>query len=100
MSSLPIPNHDLETLSESPLTQSDLATLPRLPRVKSLRRALGMTQDAFAATYRIPLGTLRDWEQGRSTPDQTALAYLKVIAHAPEVAAAAFQRREADEATA
>jgi putative transcriptional regulator len=49
-----------------------------------LRRALGLTQEEFAARYRIPLGTLRDWEQGRSEPDQPARAYLAVIAHDPE----------------
>ena len=34
--------------------------------------------------YHIPLGTLRDWEQGRSEPDQPAKAYLTVIARDPE----------------
>jgi putative transcriptional regulator len=32
----------------------------------------------------IPLGTLRDWEQGRCEPDQPAKAYLTVIARDPE----------------
>jgi len=34
-------------------------------RLRSLRwrRAPGLTQEEFAARYRIPLGTLRDWEQ-------------------------------------
>jgi putative transcriptional regulator len=41
--------------------------------------------------YRISLGTLRDWEQGRSIPDQTARAYLTAIAAAPEVIATALQ---------
>ena len=45
---------------------------------------LGLTQEEFAARYRIPLGTLRDWEQGRSEPDQPARAYLTVIASDPE----------------
>jgi putative transcriptional regulator len=31
-----------------------------LPRIKTLRRALGLTQEKFAARYKIPLGTLRD----------------------------------------
>ena len=31
--------------------------------------------------YRVPLGSLRDWEQGRCEPDQPARAYLAVIAH-------------------
>jgi hypothetical protein len=43
-----------------------------------------LTQEEFSARYQIPLGTLRDWEQGRSVPDQTARAYLKVIAGNPE----------------
>jgi putative transcriptional regulator len=42
-----------------------------------------MTQEEFAAHYRIPLGTLRDWEQGRATPDQPTQAYLTVIARSP-----------------
>jgi putative transcriptional regulator len=49
-----------------------------------LVRALALTQEEFAAHYRIPLGTLRDWEQGRSVPDQPAKAYLTVIARDPK----------------
>ena len=67
-----------------PLTETDLARMKRVPRVKTLRRALGLTQEEFAARYHIPLGTLRDWEQGRCEPDQPARAYLTVIAHDPE----------------
>jgi DNA-binding transcriptional regulator YiaG len=47
-------------------------------------RALALTQEEFAARFRIPLGTLRDWEQGRSEPDQPAKAYLTVIARDPQ----------------
>jgi putative transcriptional regulator len=67
-----------------PMTPEEMKTLRRVPRVKTLRRALGLTQEEFAARYHIPLGTLRDWEQGRSEPDQPARAYLTVIAHDPE----------------
>lgn len=67
-----------------PLTAETLARLRRVSGVKALRRALGLTQDEFAGRYQIPLGTLRDWEQGRSEPDQPARAYLLVIARAPE----------------
>ena len=67
-----------------PMTPEDLAKARRVPRTKTLRRALGLTQEEFAARYRIPLGTLRDWEQGRSEPDQPARAYLTVIARDPE----------------
>lgn len=74
-----------------PMTPEELRTARRVPRVKTLRRALGLTQQEFAARYRIPLGTLRDWEQGRTEPDQAARAYLTVIAHDPEGARRALQ---------
>ena len=67
-----------------PLTGAQAGKLRPVPRVKTLRRALGLTQEEFAARYRIPLGTLRDWEQGRSVPDQPAKAYLTVIARDPK----------------
>jgi putative transcriptional regulator len=44
-----------------------------------------MTQEEFSVRYRIPLGTLRDWGQGRATPDQPTQAYLTVIARSPDV---------------
>jgi len=56
-----------------PFTPEELARTKRIPRARTLRRALGLTQEEFAARYRIPLGTLRDWEQGRSEPDQPPL---------------------------
>jgi putative transcriptional regulator len=67
-----------------PFTPEELAKVKPIPRARTLRRALGLTQEEFAARYRIPLGTLRDWEQGRSEPDQPARAYLTVIARDPE----------------
>lgn len=67
-----------------PMTERELRQARRVPWVKILRRALGFTQEEFAARYQIPLGTLRDWEQGRSEPDQPSRAYLKLIARDPE----------------
>jgi putative transcriptional regulator len=67
-----------------PMTEEQLKQMKRVPRVRTLRRALGLTQEEFAGRYDIPLGTLRDWEQGRTEPDQPARAYLKVIASDPE----------------
>jgi putative transcriptional regulator len=67
-----------------PFTAEELAKVRRVPRAKTLRRALGLTQEEFSGRYHIPIGTLRDWEQGRSEPDQPARAYLAVIAHDPE----------------
>jgi putative transcriptional regulator len=67
-----------------PLTEERLARIKPTPRAKIIRRALGLTQEEFAGRYHIPIGTLRDWEQGRAEPDQPARAYLTVIARDPE----------------
>jgi putative transcriptional regulator len=67
-----------------PLTEADLKRMKRTPRAKIIRRALELTQEEFAARYHIPLGTLRDWEQGRAEPDQPTQAYLTLIARDPE----------------
>lgn len=53
---------------------------------RAIRHRLGLSQQAFAAAYRIPLATLKGWEQGRRHPDATASAYLRVIAGLPEQA--------------
>jgi putative transcriptional regulator len=66
-----------------PVTESDPKSTKGAPHVKLIRRSLELTQEEFAARYRIPLGTLRDWEQGRSEPDQANRAYLLVIARDP-----------------
>jgi putative transcriptional regulator len=67
-----------------PLSPSDFKRMTRTPQVKIIRRALSLTQEEFASRFHIPLGTLRDWEQGAATPDQSARAYLTVIARNPE----------------
>ena len=63
-----------------PMTDAEWNAARKVPRTKTLRRALGMTQEEFATRFQIPLGTLRDWEQGKAEPDQSARAYLRAIA--------------------
>ncbi|HYA80116.1 MAG TPA: helix-turn-helix domain-containing protein [Methylocystis sp.] len=77
-----------------PLSPESLATMKRVPRLKSIRRALGLSQEEFAARYHIPVGTLRDWEQGRFEPDAAARAYLAVIAREPEAVRRALEPRQ------
>jgi len=52
-----------------------------------------MSQQKFALTFRIPLATLKGWEQGRRQPDATAAAYLSVIEKLPKEAQAALEHR-------
>ncbi|WP_201285412.1 helix-turn-helix domain-containing protein [Chelativorans xinjiangense] len=77
-----------------PLDARALAAMKRMPRVAVIRRALRLTQQEFSARYHIPLGTLRDWEQGRSEPDQTSRAFLRVIAMEPEATARALAEQK------
>jgi putative transcriptional regulator len=66
-----------------PLTEAQLKRMRRVPFAKHVRWKVGLSQGEFARRFHIPIGTLRDWEQWRSEPDQGALAYLKVIAADP-----------------
>lgn len=79
-----------------PLTEEQLARMKESPRIKVIRRALHLSQEEFAARYRIPVGTLRDWEQGRYEPDAAARAYLHVIASEPEIVRRALETRRRD----
>lgn len=55
-----------------PLTSEDFKRMKRVPQVKVIRRAFRLSQEEFAAQFHIPIGTLRDWEQGRKEPDAAA----------------------------
>jgi putative transcriptional regulator len=59
-------------------------TTVKTPDVKAIRKALHMSQHRFALLYRIPLPTLKNWEQGRRAPDAPAAAYLRAIARRPK----------------
>jgi len=67
-----------------PMTDEQWARARPVPRVSIIRRAFRLSQEDFAAQFHIPIGTLRDWEQGRKEPDTAAKAYLRVIASEPE----------------
>ncbi len=88
-----VENKDL--ISERPLTSAELERMPLIPAVGTLRRRLRCTQEEFSLRYSIPLGTLRDWEQGRSQPDAAVRAYLKVIAADPERIAQLIEKQVA-----
>src|SRR5260370_7529459 len=62
-----------------PLTEERLAGMKRVPRARTLRRALGLTQEEFAARYHIPIGTLPDWHQAPSDPPQPTPPSLTTI---------------------
>ena len=53
---------------------------------RALRKQLRMTQTEFARALRIPLATLRNWEQGRVLPDPAARSLLAIVARNPRAA--------------
>jgi putative transcriptional regulator len=75
-----------------PLTDEDFKRMERVPNVRRIRDQLEMTQLEFSETFHIPLGTLRDWEQGPRIPDSAARAFLRAIEQDPECVKAALDR--------
>lgn len=74
-----------------PLTDDELHRVAVARDVQRVRAAVGLSQEAFALRYGIPVGTLRQWEMGRRSPDRATLSYLKVIAAMPAQVAEALQ---------
>lgn len=52
----------------------------------SVRAQLGVTQQAFSDLTGIPVGTLRNWEQDRVTPEPAARALFTILAREPGAA--------------
>lgn len=57
--------------------------------IRKTRTGLGLSQSEFATRFRLPVGTLRDWEQARATAPDFAIAYVRVIGLHPEMVAKA-----------
>ena len=60
--------------------------------VKGVREKLKASQTDFALMIGVSVATLRNWEQGRRTPDGPALALLRVAARNPRAVAEALHR--------
>jgi putative transcriptional regulator len=75
-----------------PATKAQLARARRVPDLRALRRKLNLSQAQFAARFHLPLGTIRDWEQGAHRPDKAAQVLLTVIASDPDAVARALEK--------
>ena len=73
-----------------PASRTRLARARRVLSVRVLRQQLNLTQRQFAARFHLPLGTVRDWEQGAHRPDKAAQVLLTVIARDPDAVARAL----------
>jgi putative transcriptional regulator len=50
-----------------------------VPDVGQMRNKLHLSQSEFADTFGVPLGTVKNWEQGRRRPVGASLLLLQVI---------------------
>lgn len=55
------------------------------PDVQAIRQKLGLSQSEFAGMLGISPATLRNWEQGRRTPEGPARVLLLVADRHPEL---------------
>ena len=84
------------TIRRHAIEDGDSPALPlpdyKLNLAREARAKLHMTQAEMAALTKIPLATLRNWEQGRTTPDPAASALFKLIASKPKDSAKILQQ--------
>jgi putative transcriptional regulator len=78
---------DPDDTEDFAVTAEALERGQRARLIRTTRMKLGLSQAEFAARFRVPLGTLRDWEQARTTAPDFAVAYIRVIAKHPEMVA-------------
>ena len=57
-----------------------------VPNVRAIRTQLGMTQEAFAKAIGVPVATVRNWEQSRTSMDPAVRSLLRVVEREPEAA--------------
>jgi putative transcriptional regulator len=62
------------------------------PDVKAIRAKTRLSQVKFAAKLRVPVGTVRDWEQRRRSPDAPAQTLLGMVDADPKAAMALIER--------
>ncbi|PKR88323.1 transcriptional regulator [Pleomorphomonas diazotrophica] len=70
---------------DAPIEALNRAQRARL--IRKTRTGLGLSQAEFANRFRVPVGTLRDWEQARATAPDFAIAYVRVIGLHPDMVA-------------
>ena len=80
---------DLSDTEDFDVTEKAMDRGQRARLIRKTRTNLGLTQTEFAKRFRVPVGTLRDWEQARATAPEFAVAYVQVIGLHPNIVAKA-----------
>lgn len=70
-------------LSGEVTIKPDIVCLPP-QNPKEIRENLALSQSSFSGRFGIPLATIKNWEQGRRSPDQPTNVLLYLISQMPE----------------
>ena len=62
------------------------------PDVKAIRAKTKLSQAKFASKLRVPVATVRDWEQHRRSPDAPARTLLGMVDADPKAALALIEK--------
>jgi putative transcriptional regulator len=84
------PSADPADAEDFDVTAEALERGQRARLIRRTRTGLGLSQSEFARRFRVPVGTLRDWEHARATAPDFAIAYVRVIAQHPDMVAKAI----------
>jgi putative transcriptional regulator len=81
-------------IAKDPDTAPDITAFGGMPtrrippiaaaRIKAIRDQTGLTQAAFASALKIPVGSYRNWEQGRTRPDPVVRSLLYLVERDPK----------------
>ena len=74
-----------ESLAEMAADQRARVHTAEQIALRAARSALGLSQPEFARLLQTPVGTVRDWEQGRFAPPGSALLVARLAVEHPEV---------------
>ena len=77
-----------------PQTREQVARMRPMPFVRQLRLRLGLSQQAFADRYGIPVANIRAWEIGDQKPVAGMMSMLEMIAVDPDGLARAHAEAE------
>ena len=87
---------DTFSVTDEQLNQFKKVNPSKTSNVKAIRLKMKLSQAQFALFFGVSKRTIQQWEQGRSTPNQLAKNFLKVIAYNPIVVQDALQKEDFD----
>jgi putative transcriptional regulator len=86
-----MPSHLRRAIILEAVLQS-VQPVPAKAGIKAIRAKTKLSQAKFASKLRVPVGTVRDWEQLRRTPDAPARTLLGMVNADPKAALALIEK--------